>query len=393
MNSSISTSSGRTRELLGALLGALVAAIVLVVVVEVALRVLPIVSGVHRQSPRPGAASSSARLLANHDYTWSLGWDLRHVVHGKTNAMGFIAPYDYATDQPAIALLGDSFVEAQMLAYDESLAGKLDARLTGGMHALNFGLSGAALPHYLGMAREMGARFRFEGAVIVVTGYDYEEGFETKEGVYRWGDDPQRELIVLVPAAERGRLVSVVRELALVRYVRANLKLSADKVFARHGDTPCQPRRLSDTDTRRLSGYVAELAPALHLEPARIVMVFNSGSNTELYDRVDHGRVRKPACATLDSLALLELRRLARARGMHVIELDALLEPYYREHRRSLDFKPVDSHWNGTATALAAAEIVRLLDMRAPMSAAVRQTPNPNGAPAVDEAVHSTGYF
>lgn len=393
MNSSISTSSGRARELLGALLGALVAAIVLVVMVEVALRVLPIVSGVHRQSPRPGAASSSARLLANHDYTWSLGWDLRHVVHGKTNAMGFIAPYDYATDQPAIALLGDSFVEAQMLAYDESLAGKLDARLTGGMHALNFGLSGAALPHYLGMAREMGARFRFEGAVIVVTGYDYEEGFETKEGVYRWGDDPQRELIVLVPAAERGRLVSVVRELALVRYVRANLKLSADKVFARHGDTPCQPRRLSDTDTRRLSGYVAELAPALHLEPARIVMVFNSGSNTELYDRVDHGRVRKPACATLDSLALLELRRLARARGMHVIELDALLEPYYREHRRSLDFKPVDSHWNGTATALAAAEIVRLLDMRAPMSAAVRQTPNPNGAPAVDEAVHSTGYF
>ena len=398
MNSSISTSSGRAREILLALLGALAAAVVLGVAVEIALCVLPIVSGVHRQSPRPGAASSSARLLANHDYTWSMGWDLRHVVKGKTNAMGFIAPYDYVTDRPAIALLGDSFVEAQMLAYDESLAGKLDARLTGGMHAFNFGLSGAALPHYLGMAREMGARFRFEGAVVVVTGYDYEEGFETKEGVYRWGDDPQRELITLVPATERGRLVSVVRELAIVRYVRANLKLSADKVFARHGETACHPRRLSATDTRRLADYVAELPPALHLEPGRIVMVFNSGSNTDLYDRVDHARARKPACATLDSLALLELRRLARARGMHVIELDALLEPYYREHRRSLDFKPVDSHWNGTATALAAAEIVRLLGTPSQMSAQAPAHPagsrrSPNGVPAIDDAVHSTGYF
>src|SRR3954462_199903 len=229
MNSSISIS-----EFLVALVGAFAAAAVLAVVVEVTLRLLPIVSGVHRQSPNSGA--TSARLVANHDYTWSMGWDLRHVVKGKTNAMGFIAPYDYATDRPAIALLGDSFVEAQMLAYDESLAGRLDARLAGGMHALNFGLSGAALPHYLGMAREMGARFRFAGAVVVVTGYDYEEGFEAKEGVYRWGDDPQRELISLVPAAERGRLQSLAREFALVRYVRANLKLSPDKVFARHGE-------------------------------------------------------------------------------------------------------------------------------------------------------------
>src|SRR3954471_9893697 len=324
MNSSISTSSGRAREILLALLGAFAAAMLLGMAVEIALWVLPIVSGVHRQSPRPGAASSSARLVANHDYTWSMGWDLRHVVKGKTNAMRFIAPYDYATDRPAIALLGDSFVEAQMLAYDESLAGRLDARLAGGMHALNFGLSGAALPHYLGMAREMGSRFRFAGAVVVVTGYDYEEGFEAKEGVYRWGDDPQRELISLVPPAERGSVQSLARELALVRYVRANLKLSAGKVFARHEEAPCEPRRLSATDTRRLTEYVAELPPALRLEPGRIVMVFNSGSNTELYERVDRGRTRKPACPTLDSLALLELRRLAQARGMHVLELDAL---------------------------------------------------------------------
>jgi len=88
MNSSISIS-----EFFRGLLGALAAVAALVVVLEIVLRVLPIVSGVHRQSPHSGAAS--ARLVANHDYRWSMGWDLRHVVHGKTNAMGFISPYDF----------------------------------------------------------------------------------------------------------------------------------------------------------------------------------------------------------------------------------------------------------------------------------------------------------
>jgi hypothetical protein len=354
MNSSISISS-----FLRALLGAAAAAVVLAVVLEITLRVLPIVSGVHRQSPQSSGAAS-ARLVANHEYTWSLGWDLRHVVKGKTNAMGFISPYDYTAEAPAVALLGDSFVEAQMLAYDESLAGRLDARL-GGMHAFNFGLSGAALPHYLGIAREMGARYRFAAAVVVATGMDYEEGFEAKEGLYRWGADPQRELISLVPAVERSSVVSVAREMALIRYARANLKLSAGKVFARHSEASCEPRRLSAVDLQRLADYVEQLPRALHLEPGRVVMVFNSGSNAELYERVDRGRVRQPACPTLDRLALAELRRLAAASGMKVIELDQLLEPYYREHRVALDFKPVDSHWNGTATALVAAEIVRLL--------------------------------
>jgi hypothetical protein len=363
MNSSISIS-----EFFRALLGALVAAAVLVVVLEITLRVLPIVSGVHRQSPRSGAAS--ARLVANHDYTWSMGWDLRHVVKGKTNAMGFIAPYDYSAETPAIALLGDSFVEAQMLAYDESLAGRLDARLGGGMRAFNFGLSGAALPHYLGMAREMGSHYRFAAAVVVVTGMDYEEGFELKEGLYRWSADPQRELISLVPAVERGSVVSVAREMALVRYVRANLKLSAGKVFARHGEASCEPRRLSATDHKRLTDYVEQLPAALRLEPGRIVMVFNSGSNTALYERVDRGRVRHAACPTLDSLALAELRRLAGGSGMKVIEVDQLLEAHYRAHRQALDFKPVDSHWNGTATAVVAAEIVRVLGPRSVHAAA-----------------------
>ena len=90
-------------------------------------------------------------------------------------------------------------------------------------------------------------------------------------------------------------------------------------------------------------------------------MIFNSGSYTELYERVDRNRARRAPCPTLDNLALTELRRLAAGAGMKLIELDDLLEADYRVHRRALDYKPVDSHWNRAATDLTAAEIVRLL--------------------------------
>src|SRR2546423_5115942 len=173
MNSSTSTSEMKAAVL--RVLGALVIGLVLLVAMEVALRLLPIARGVHRQNPQ--SAGSSTRLLAHHDYTWSLGWDLRHVVRGRTNDMGFISPHEYTAGRPAVALLGDSFVEGEMLGYEESLAGRLDAALGGRAQAFNFGMSGAAMPHYLGIAQEMGEKFRFAGAVVVITGDDYIEGF------------------------------------------------------------------------------------------------------------------------------------------------------------------------------------------------------------------------
>ena len=178
-------------------LGAFAVVLLAVVGMELALRMLPIAKGVHRQNPQ--SAHSSSRLLPHHDYTWSLGWDMRHVVHGRTNAMGFISPHEYTADQPAVALLGDSFVEGEMLGYEESLAGRLDAALGGRAQAYNFGMSGAALPHYLGIAREMGEKLRFTGAVVVISGDDYIEGFLRQEGLYAWSKDPGGELIELVP--------------------------------------------------------------------------------------------------------------------------------------------------------------------------------------------------
>lgn len=357
---SSSTSTSELRALGLRILGALAVAFVLLVAMELVLRMLPIVNGVHREDPQsPG---TSARLIAHRDYTWSIGWDLRHVVHGRTNAMGFPSPREYTPDQRAVALLGDSFVEAYMLRYDESLAGQLDALWGGRMHAFNFGLSGASLPHYLGMAREMGSRFTFDAAVIVITPQDYAEGFEMQDGLYRWRDSPEEDLIELVPATHRGRLQQLVRELALVRYLRGNLKLTLNRLLPAP-EKACVLQPLSDTDHRRLVRYVEALPQALRLTPDKVVLVFNAPIS-RIYDRVDRHRETAEPCANLDTNALAELRQLAASSGMKSIDVAKVLENHYRTHRRQLDFSPIDSHWNGLATAAVANEVVQVFATR-----------------------------
>jgi hypothetical protein len=341
-------------------LGALAGGLALLLAAELALRALPIARAIHPQDP-PSAAASM-RLAPNRAYTWSIGWDLRYVVHGKTNSMGFLSPREYRADRRAIALFGDSFAEAQMLDYRDSIAGHLEARLGERLEVFNFGVSGAALPHYLGVARELGSSFPFEAAVVVISSGDYTGGFEIQPGFYRWSAHPDKDLVALVPAVRPSRVRRVVRELALVRYLRANLKFSPSRLFASSREGPCVPAELAAADRQRLARYVDELPLALRLEPEKVVLVFHRHIR-DVYERVDHKRTTPSGhCPSIEELALAELQRLAASRGMKLLDATALLEGLYRAYRRPLGFEPVDSHWNAMATAAIARAIADLLE-------------------------------
>jgi hypothetical protein len=358
MSSSISTSERHTLTL--RILGALAAGLALLLAAELVLRALPIARAIHPQDP-PSAAGSM-RFAANRAYTWSIGWDLRNVVHGKTNNMGFLSPREYTAEKRAIALFGDSFAEAQMLDYGESIAGRLETHFHDRLDVFNFGLSAASLPHYLGMARELGSSFRFEAAVVIVTSGDYTGGFETQPGFYRWSANPDPDLVMLVPAIRPSRVHQIVRELALVRYLRANLKFSPSQLLASSRQGPCAPAQLTAAAHQRLARYVDELPPALGMEPEKFILVFHSHIR-DIYERVDQKRATPAGhCQTVDQQALAELRRLAAARGMKLLDASALLEGHYRAHRRPLGFDPVDSHWNAMATAVLARGIAALLE-------------------------------
>src|SRR3954468_8403914 len=100
MSSSISTSE--LKRLSAWLAGLAATLLAFGFAAEAVLRVLPSGTDLHRENPQGPA--SSARLVRNHQYTFSMGWDLRYVVRGRTNSMGFISPHEYRPDVQSIAL-------------------------------------------------------------------------------------------------------------------------------------------------------------------------------------------------------------------------------------------------------------------------------------------------
>src|SRR2546430_6699340 len=164
----------RRRELLLNLLLSLASIVFGLLVPEVALRFLPVSSGL--RSMPVTAANPVLHFTPDRPFTNSLGWNMHNVVHGRVNNAGFVNDQDYVRDGlPLIAVIGDSFIEAQMVPYAESLQGRLAAALKDRFRVYSFAGSGAPLSQYLIWARHAVREFGARAVVINVVGNDFDE--------------------------------------------------------------------------------------------------------------------------------------------------------------------------------------------------------------------------
>src|SRR6185436_3790485 len=138
----------RRRELLLNLLLSLASIAVCLLAAEIVLRFLPVSTGL--RSMPVTAAGRVLHFTPNRPCTNSLGWTMHNVVHGRVNTAGFVNDQDYVREgPPLIAVIGDSFIEAQMVPYAESLQGRLATALAGKFRIYSFAASGAPLSQYL----------------------------------------------------------------------------------------------------------------------------------------------------------------------------------------------------------------------------------------------------
>jgi hypothetical protein len=323
---------------------------------EVVLQLLPVQRA---YGGRPAADWPVHHMLPNSQYTFSSGWALEDVRHGHINNLGYAAPFDYQFNTTAIVVLGDSFVESLMNDYSQSLQGLLPALIRQPVPVLNFGTSGGDLPHDLGVAGLVGARFKPATAVILLTRGSFLSGFKSSPGFFRWTSaDPAG--VELVPERYRG-WTEFVRRLALVRYVRANLRADLHQLLGPRGRAPrtgCSPVEPSAVDAALVNFTVSELPLRLHLPAARIVFVFDA----------DRERIYTPdapeMCPTRDSSALLLLEQRATQSGFGVIDMEPIFREEFQKTGQHFDYSPVDSHWNGTAHLLAAQAVARYINAR-----------------------------
>ena len=86
----------------------------ILLLLEIVFRFLPVRSVLHTDVLNDAKPIPS--YLANERGVWSRDWNFSIVNTLQTNNLGFVNPQDYVkTDNPVVAVIGDSFVEAAMV--------------------------------------------------------------------------------------------------------------------------------------------------------------------------------------------------------------------------------------------------------------------------------------
>ncbi len=140
---------GKKRTFVFATITILGSALLVAVAAEAVLRFLPV-----EMSPRTlplNAAAPVLRAPANTRYAHSVGWNFRNPNSGRINNDGFFNDQDYLLDgpRPLIAVIGDSYVEAKMVPYEQTIQGRLAKDLGKSGRVYSFAQSGAPLSQYV----------------------------------------------------------------------------------------------------------------------------------------------------------------------------------------------------------------------------------------------------
>lgn len=181
------------RRVLASAAAGLVAALL---ALEVILRLLPVstatMTGYH-------VDADILTYPAHHRWTVSTGWDLRNPQQLRGNNLGFASDVDFVPDAGALALIGDSYVEASMLDARHRPAAQLQARLGPRRAVYGMGTPGTALLDYAQRVRFARERLSVRDFVVWLEGGDARQALCGSGNVVSRCLDPR----TLQPAIQR----------------------------------------------------------------------------------------------------------------------------------------------------------------------------------------------
>jgi hypothetical protein len=320
---------------------------------EIVLRFLPVATGLH--SVAVNDVQPIFHFEPDRDFVYSRDWNLRDVVRGRVNNAGWVNEQDYARSDklPLIAVIGDSYIEAQMVPYAETLQGRLAAELKGKFRVYSFAASGATLSEFAVYAAYAVREFGAAAVVINIANYDFagsDAAYNRPAGMWVYdgaGDDKRLRLIPYRPGWLRG----IVQHSALARYLLLNLHLDrpliAAHLIASLAPTGTAVAAEPDSATRRAAASAIipllfrDLGRIADLPPGRVLFVMDGAHYPGSPADDDTGRLRQ------------RFRGAAQASGYETVDLEPLFWARYRQEATTFEI-PGDPHWNGAGHAVAA---------------------------------------
>jgi hypothetical protein len=367
------------KRLLFAVLAVALSFGVILVALEIGLRFLPVETGfsfapVHANAPVMHAAPDKA-------FVSSVGWDFQLTNRGRVNNAGFVNDRDYDPSAASLllAVVGDSYIEAKMVPYVETVQGRLASAVKGRGRVYSFGFSGAPLSQYLIWAHHAWTSYRPDGIVINVVANDFDESMAhigTKVGFHQYVDGPNGPVLTLVPYDPPAWRDALKRS-ALARYLIYNLKVldlygflqrratgEGARAFSNVAAEPTAVRM--DAASTAIAAFFRDL-PAMHdLTRDRILFVVD-GLREAIYDPA----LAVEAAASYAGRANRLFMEAARAEGYTVIDMHAEFSADYAARSQYFEY-PTDGHWSGVGHGVAADAIARSPLFRALFGTTIR---------------------
>src|SRR5262249_59680472 len=139
----------RRRERLFSVLVPIGTILVVLAVAEIVLHFLPVSSGLRAVTVT--ADDPVFHFTPNREFLHSTGWDMHNINRGRINNAGFVNNQDYRRDDPSplLAVVGDSYIEARMVPFVDTLQGRLSRNRSGRSRVLSVPAGVAPLQQYL----------------------------------------------------------------------------------------------------------------------------------------------------------------------------------------------------------------------------------------------------
>ena len=352
--------------------------IIIIVFVEIVLRFLPVASGFKGKF-----VTTQDPLLCfepNSEFTYSVGPLMLGSNVGKINNYGFVNDNDYENNvsSPLLAVIGDSYIEAFLVPFSETIHGRISRLTTNRVYS--FGVSGSPLSQYLGYCRYIRDHFKPNGLIINVVGNDFDESlFEFKKAPgyhYFYSDlngtltnrllpnQLQTHLLGIIPIDSF--IASLMRQSRLLQYFYKNVKiLSLKRRIQEHlfeGDTKI--RYVGNTEINysqsrlkksklAVDAFFRDLPLNSNLSPKDILFTVD-GLRQSIYD----DSLRKASLESYFGVMRKYFIEQAQSLGYEVADLDNAFMIDYKISKKR--FEPdYDGHWNSYAHGIVAEQVLK----------------------------------
>ena len=322
----------------------------LALALEVLLRMLPVST-----STETGYYSDPLILTypPHHRWTMSTGWDLRNAQTLEANNSGYAASRDFVLDQHAVALIGDSYIEASMLEAADRPGAQLE-RALGSRSVFAMGSPGTALLDFAERIRFANDRFGVRDFVLFMGRSDVLESLCGSGNVNGPCLDPKSLTQRVETLPQPGMAKRVLRRSALAQYLFSQIRFSPEKILRQV--LPVQkPAATSEQGAVRIGSI--NVSPGQALAGAEIISeTFFARIKPYVPGRLvivmDCDRRALYSGQMVQDPARNQFMQIARAAGAIVVDTEPSFRAHLNHSSLKLDVSPSDGHLNALGVGI-----------------------------------------